>query len=60
MVSFSPSPNSERQTLTYSAELSFAENDTITNLEFPDDDWWFGHLRGDSGLFPANYVQIDA
>ncbi|KUI66557.1 Drebrin-like protein [Cytospora mali] len=41
-------------------ELSFAEGDKITNLEFPDDDWWFGHFKGDSGLFPANYVQIDA
>jgi hypothetical protein len=32
-----------------------------TNLlqEFPDEDWWFGHFRGKSGLFPANYVQLD-
>ncbi|ROW16257.1 hypothetical protein VPNG_01816 [Cytospora leucostoma] len=41
-------------------ELSFGEGDKITNLEFPDDDWWFGHFNGDSGLFPANYVQLDA
>jgi len=27
--------------------------------EFPDDDWWFGHFGGKSGLFPANYVQLD-
>jgi drebrin-like protein len=27
--------------------------------EFPDEDWWFGHFRGKSGLFPANYVQLD-
>lgn len=27
--------------------------------EFPDEDWWFGHFHGKSGLFPANYVQLD-
>ncbi|PHH91271.1 hypothetical protein CDD83_1133 [Cordyceps sp. RAO-2017] len=41
-------------------ELSFAEDATITNLEFPDEDWWFGHYNGQSGLFPANYVQLDS
>ncbi|KAI1339101.1 hypothetical protein F5Y15DRAFT_384805 [Xylariaceae sp. FL0016] len=40
-------------------ELSFPENAKITNLEFPDEDWWFGHYNGDSGLFPANYVKLD-
>ncbi|TVY49398.1 Drebrin-like protein [Lachnellula occidentalis] len=40
-------------------ELSFDEQATITGLEFPDDDWWFGHYNGKSGLFPANYVQLD-
>ncbi|PSR77673.1 hypothetical protein BD289DRAFT_445114 [Coniella lustricola] len=41
-------------------ELGFAEGDKITDLEFPDEDWWFGHHGGKSGLFPANYVQLDA
>ncbi|KAH7039713.1 uncharacterized protein B0I36DRAFT_233945 [Microdochium trichocladiopsis] len=40
-------------------ELSFPEGATITNVEFPDEDWWFGHYKGDSGLFPANYVKLD-
>ncbi|CZR53783.1 related to ABP1-actin-binding protein [Phialocephala subalpina] len=40
-------------------ELSFDEGATITSLEFPDEDWWFGHFKGKSGLFPANYVQLD-
>lgn len=40
-------------------ELSFPEDATITNLEFPDEDWWFGHYGGQAGLFPANYVQLD-
>jgi hypothetical protein len=28
--------------------------------EFPDEDWWMGEYGGKSGLFPANYVQLDA
>ncbi|RYP20953.1 hypothetical protein DL765_002490 [Monosporascus sp. GIB2] len=40
-------------------ELSFPEGAKITNLEFPDEDWWFGHYKGASGLFPANYVKLD-
>ncbi|KAF6837585.1 Drebrin-like protein [Colletotrichum plurivorum] len=40
-------------------ELSFPENATITDLEFPDEDWWFGSFGGKQGLFPANYVQLD-
>lgn len=45
--------------LTTATELSFPEGAKITNLEFPDDDWWFGHYGGASGLFPANYVELD-
>jgi len=44
----------------FSPELSFPEGAKITNLEFPDEDWWFGHYKGASGLFPANYVQLDS
>ncbi|KAI0125559.1 hypothetical protein BJ170DRAFT_702654 [Xylariales sp. AK1849] len=40
-------------------ELSFPEGATVTDLEFPDDDWWFGHYNGASGLFPANYVELN-
>jgi len=40
-------------------ELSFDEGATITSLEFPDEDWWHGSYNGKSGLFPANYVQLD-
>jgi len=40
-------------------ELSFPEGATITGVEFPDDDWWLGSFNGQSGLFPANYVQLD-
>ncbi|TPX17400.1 uncharacterized protein E0L32_003043 [Thyridium curvatum] len=40
-------------------ELSFPEGAKITNLEFPDEDWWFGHYNGQSGLFPANYVELN-
>ncbi|KAL8995787.1 MAG: hypothetical protein Q9169_004545 [Polycauliona sp. 2 TL-2023] len=40
-------------------ELSFPENATITDIEFPDDDWWSGEYKGRQGLFPANYVQLN-
>ncbi|KAJ9669163.1 actin binding protein [Coniosporium apollinis] len=40
-------------------ELSFPDGATITGLEFPDEDWWFGEYNGKSGLFPANYVQLN-
>ncbi|KAI8629393.1 hypothetical protein F5Y19DRAFT_432612 [Xylariaceae sp. FL1651] len=40
-------------------ELSFPEGATITHLEFPDEDWWYGQYKGEMGLFPANYVQLD-
>ncbi|KAF2459871.1 hypothetical protein BDY21DRAFT_361767 [Lineolata rhizophorae] len=40
-------------------ELSFPDGATITNIEFPDDDWWSGMYGGKMGLFPANYVQLD-
>ncbi|EPE04789.1 amylase-binding protein [Ophiostoma piceae UAMH 11346] len=39
-------------------ELSFPEGAKITGVEFPDDDWWFGHYQGQSGLFPSNYVEV--
>jgi hypothetical protein len=39
-------------------ELSFPEDAIITQLSFPDEDWWLGYYNGQSGLFPANYVEI--
>ncbi|OAL74601.1 hypothetical protein A7D00_0195 [Trichophyton violaceum] len=41
-------------------ELSFPEDAKITNIEFPDEDWWTGEYQGKVGLFPANYVQLDS
>lgn len=32
---------------------------TNDQQEFPDEDWWLGNYNGASGLFPANYVQLD-
>lgn len=40
-------------------EISFPEGATITDVEFPDEDWWLGTYNGRSGLFPANYVTLD-
>ena len=41
------------------AEISFPEDAIITDLEFPDEDWWAGEYNGKKGLFPANYVQLN-
>ncbi|KAG0246941.1 hypothetical protein BGX31_005429 [Mortierella sp. GBA43] len=42
-------------------EISFEEGETITEIEFVSDDWWNGKNRnGGIGLFPANYVQLNA
>ncbi|KAK5117669.1 hypothetical protein LTR62_005092 [Meristemomyces frigidus] len=40
-------------------ELSFPDGAKITDIDFPDEDWWFGHFGGKSGLFPANYVTLE-
>ncbi|KAJ5159228.1 Dynamin [Penicillium coprophilum] len=40
-------------------EISFPEDAKISNVEFPDDDWWLGEYNGKQGLFPANYVRLD-
>ncbi|KAI9855095.1 MAG: hypothetical protein M1824_006303 [Vezdaea acicularis] len=40
-------------------ELAFPDGAKITEVEFPDEDWWMGVYKGKQGLFPANYVQLD-
>ncbi|CAG8885732.1 unnamed protein product [Penicillium egyptiacum] len=40
-------------------EIGFPEDAKISNVEFPDDDWWLGEYNGKQGLFPANYVRVD-
>ncbi|KAJ5688382.1 hypothetical protein N7536_011001 [Penicillium majusculum] len=40
-------------------EIGFPEGVKISNVEFPDDDWWLGEYNGKQGLFPANYVRLD-
>nr|CAD7396155.1 unnamed protein product [Timema poppensis] len=39
-------------------EISFDPEDVITNIEMIDEGWWRGLCRGQYGLFPANYVQL--
>ena len=38
-------------------ELSMKEGDIIKNVKISSDDWWFGYLGSNSGLFPSSYVQ---
>jgi drebrin-like protein len=39
-------------------ELTFAEGDIITEIEFVDESWWSGTHNGVQGLFPSNYVVL--
>lgn len=38
-------------------ELAFSKNDIIAVLESVYKDWWKGSLRGQTGIFPLNYVE---
>ncbi|KAJ2720817.1 actin binding protein [Coemansia sp. Benny D115] len=41
-------------------ELTFAEGEKITHIDFPSSEWWEGvNQKGEYGLFPANYVELD-
>ena len=40
-------------------ELELKEGEYITSIELVDDDWWMGrNPRGETGLFPSNYVEL--
>ena len=40
-------------------EVELREGEYVTNIEMVDDDWWMGtNSRGESGLFPSNYVEL--
>jgi len=40
-------------------EIELVEGDIVTNIEMVDEDWWMGtNSRGESGLFPSNYVEL--
>ena len=40
-------------------EISFVENQVISNIVQTSQDWWCGkNVAGKSGLFPAQYVQL--
>ena len=53
LSTISPSPGDEE-------DLTFDENERITNIEQIDEGWWRGtrELDGSCGLFPANYVEL--
>jgi hypothetical protein len=40
-------------------EIDLIEGDVVTNIDMVDEDWWMGtNSRGESGLFPSNYVEL--
>lgn len=42
---------------TEAGELAFRKGDIIAVLESVYKDWWKGSLRGQTGIFPLNYVE---
>ena len=42
---------------TEPGELQFRKGDVIAVLESVYKDWWKGSLRGQTGIFPLNYVE---
>ena len=42
-------------------ELELKEGDYVTHIDMVDEDWWMGqNTRGETGLFPSNYVELVA
>ena len=42
-------------------EIELNEGEYVTNIDMIDEDWWMGvNARGESGLFPRNYVELIA
>jgi len=40
-------------------EIELVEGQVVTHIEMVDDDWWMGtNEKGESGLFPSNYVEL--
>lgn len=40
-------------------ELELREGEYVTEIDMVDEDWWMGrNSRGESGLFPCNYVEL--
>ena len=40
-------------------ELELHEGERITGIDMVDEDWWMGtNSRGETGLFPSNYVEL--
>ena len=40
-------------------ELELREGEYVLNIEMVDEDWWMGeNSRGETGLFPSNYVEL--
>ena len=45
-------------TATEENEISFSVGELLTHVQQVDADWWKGQIGQQSGLFPANHVQL--
>ncbi len=42
-------------------EIELKEGEYVINIDMVDEDWWMGgNARGQTGLFPSNYVELVA
>lgn len=42
-------------------EIDLVDGEYVTNIDMVDEDWWIGtNAKGESGLFPSNYVELVA
>ncbi|KAI6249243.1 Drebrin-like protein B [Erysiphe necator] len=40
-------------------EIQLVEGEYVTNIDMVDQDWWMGtNSKGETGLFPSNYVEL--
>ncbi|AOW01678.1 uncharacterized protein YALI1_B18645g [Yarrowia lipolytica] len=60
VVSSKPSATVEYDyTKDEEGEIDLVEDEIVTDIEFLDENWWSGtNSKGESGLFPSNYVRL--
>jgi drebrin-like protein len=51
--------NLSNLTISEDNEIELKEGEYVVNIDMVDEDWWMGeNPRGQTGLFPSNYVEL--